>query len=247
MTSLPLRHRLTSTADTGLAFATGQLPLPPATAQDVIGFTRPDGIYERMQGIQADALHLDAAVQLHFPNPAPGSAQAAFKASWRGWYDNWRPLYETYAGPNPSRTARLGMLYPGRSDEFNEIVNKRQRQFEELLAEYNSQTRPNGQPVPQISSTAKPPSPSGGFALPWWFWLAGGVVLVGAGYLVYRKVREGQAKAKVAHKYAPALLERFLGPAGKPAYEYSQAGRDLDLVTSSPVARDLAIYEEGMP
>jgi hypothetical protein len=74
--------------------------------------------------------------------------------------------------------------------------------------------------------------------LPWYFWVLGGVALVGVSYIVYRKVQEGRAKVAYVHKQAPGLLEKWLGPAGKPAYEYSQAGRDAIAPRAGDRGRD---------
>lgn len=88
--------------------------------------------------------------------------------------------------------------------------------------------------------------------LPWWFWLGGGVLIASVGYVVYAKIQEGRAKAAYIHKHAPGLLERFIPGFGKPAYEYSQAGRDVASDPEPP--RDpepkpmtLAYYVENVP
>lgn len=191
--------------------------------QPVIGFTQPVAIYERMRMLYANALRLNADI-VYVSDPA-------FIAGWNAWLANYTPLYEKYAGPNSSSTAKALIVF--RSDEFSGQVAQLEAQFQSFLVDYNRQLKPDGSAVPQIMPQTDPGGEKG-FGLPWWFWVGGTALAVGAGWLVYRKVQEGKAKASYVKKHAPGILEKFLPGFGEEAYGYTQAGRDM-----SGSARDM--------
>lgn len=182
-----------------------------------IGFTAPDSTYDRMRMLNARAVHVNGNVANYVRDPV-------YKEAWNAWYNQWRPFYEKYAGPNAKLTTKSNVAL-FRSDELAAQQSAQEGQFESLLADYNQQRTIAGGLVPQIEYTAPTPVPTNN-ALPWWFWVGGGALLVGIGYLAYRKYQEGVAKKRVLEKYAPSFFEKYLGDWGKPAHEYSQAGRD---------------------
>lgn len=227
---MSLRHRMANTADAGLAFATqvhGQDSSLAGCAiprhQTSVGFTPPVAIYDRMDETNADAHRLDSNIRRYVRDP-----EGDFTGPWNAWLSNWRRFYDKYKHAGGKISAAF------RSDELDAEARKFHSELESFYESYNRQTSPSGQPVPPLTG----PAPVGetlqtGFGLPWWFWTLSGVALVGAGYIVYRKYQEGRAKARYIHRHAPTLLERYIPGFGKPAYEFSQAGRD-ETASSDP-------------
>jgi hypothetical protein len=221
---------LTKSSDLGLFFAAADQQARPTTfaaRQDNIsvGWTAPVSTYEKMRAINLDADRLDRNMNAFVSN-------VQLRADFNAWLANWRVLFNKYAGPDATFGDKfwLGMSSE-RSDALAQQAAEEDMRLRGFYALYNRERQPNGQPVPNlVDPPVLPPSPSGPLAsvgLPWWFWMVAGVGVVGLGYLGYRKYQEGKAKAGVAKKFGRGALTKYLGPMGEPAYEYSQAGRDV--------------------
>lgn len=223
--------QISSSADDGLRFVSEDMaarPSPFAKRGPVAPMqpwsTASTGIYmidveAKMDQINVSSTTLDGDVQRNVVDPF-------FRTSWDAWLASWRKYYA-----DTHRFLTRLLSNPFRADEINREVESRRLQLIGWYDGYAQQKGRDGLPVPSATgqSPIVPPTPKDektGAGLPWWFWLVGGALLVGVGYLVYRKIGEGRAKAAYVHKHAPGILERYLGPLGKPAYEYSQAGRD---------------------
>lgn len=236
---ISFHRRMSNTADVGLSFAMkahgqdsslGGKPVALVRYRDsnAVGFTPPVAIYDRMDETNADAVRLDKNIKAYVSDP-----EGDFVRPWEAWLANWRRFYDKYRHAGAKISAAF------RSDEVDREARQFHAQLESFYDSYSSQRTRAGTAVPAISG----PAPVGetlqtGLGLPWWFWTAGGVVLVGAGYLLYRKYQEGRAKARFIHKHAPNLLERYIPGFGKEAYGYSQAGRDMDYAPFSNEPRD---------
>lgn len=207
-------------ADNGLRFLAPNAQPRFAQAPVATGYIYPTRIYDRMRAINANAQRLDANMQAYVTN-------GALRAGWDdgaggGWYPAWKPFYERYAGPNASEWAKLGAAFD--TAELSAEVDRRERELDSLVAEYNTQRQPNGAAVPQIAALALAPLADESF-IPWWFWVIGGVAIAGAGWLIYRKVQEGRAKQRYAEG---KILPMFFGEEGaKTAQEFQSTGRDI--------------------
>lgn len=189
MNSMRRPSTLTETADAGLSFVApaGWTPAyAPMTRFPIpnTGFTAPTITYDLMRQIQARAQALDLLVNRYVADPV-------FRSSWGAWYEQaWEPFFEKYT---QSELARLGAAFY--SDELAQRAETFRQQLESFYADYNRQRQPDGQavpnagqPVPQVRPLPKPEggSLSSIFAVPWWTWVIGGVVVVGLGYVAYR-------------------------------------------------------------
>ena len=171
-------------------------PKPPAHAS--VGFTAPTDIYEVMRQIQtsAEALNPDVATNVMDP---------AFRQAWAAWFREWRAFFDANY-----RTFKT-LLH---TDELKAQVETYRLQLLSWYEGYARQTGPAGRPVPPphgVPPFRPPPSESGGESggsiLPWWAWVLGGVALVGAGYLAYRKYHELHAKRRALEtEVLPGLI-----------------------------------------
>lgn len=153
------------------------------------GFIAPATIYEKMRSIHADAERLNQNINAYVSDPV-------FRNSFLAWLSNWVPFYEKYAGPTPDTSAKLAAAF--RSEELNQQVEDERARLQSFYEQYQSQKRPDGSPVPGLPApNVRPPSPLPPppvSSTPWWFWVAGGALLVGVGYLVFKKVKAGESR-----------------------------------------------------
>lgn len=234
--TLPLRHRLTNTANTGLALAVSGFRTPSlaqrgspimsartlansgAPSRDIIGirWSISDWL-QRGRTLNTDAVAFDNLIRSRLPVTSPT------RASFFGWYDAWRPFYEKYIGPDAGNLAQANVSL--NYEEFDQALLRQKQQFDRIVQDFRTQPEAAGtsfQPTPDRPDTGKD-----GSGLPWWFWLGTGAVLVGGGYLVYKKYQEGKAKLAYLDKHAPAIIDRFVpGGQGQTIAEYGRAGRD---------------------
>jgi len=206
--------KLTDTANAGLRVAAPDI---------VVGYSKPGTIFSRMDLINTQAQTLDAHIRESV------AANTAWRQGWNKWLTEWNTFIATFAGPNASYWSRAGTLTPSGNDAFVSRVNIEEGQLDKFNQEYNAMA--GVQYVEPLPDTSVMTTGVGGSMLPWWFWVMGGIALVGVGYVVYRKVQEGRAKYTYARKQAPGLLKSFLGPElGQKAYDYHEAGRDYGAI-----------------
>ena len=77
-------------------------------------------------------------------------------------------------------------------------------------------------PVAVVYCDGMSQGPSGGTQHPL-LWLGAGVVLFGAGYLVYNRVQEGRRRIAFLNEYAPNIIDAVLPGQGKRIAEIGQA------------------------
>lgn len=185
--------------------------IAPPRPQDRIGFTAPTIIYDKMRAIEALRGELGQKITTFAGDPA-------FVGAWRAWEQRWIPFFQKYQTPGlGGDVGRLGAVFF--TDDLDGQVEEFRGQINAFYADYQRQRQANGQPVPR---PATPPLPrplgpagaGGGGGLPWWFWMASGVALVGGGYLAYRYyVNAQKLKAGIREEILPLVLPGGLGGA----------------------------------
>jgi hypothetical protein len=207
---------INQTADLGLRFAGSSMTKQSSPATGIYMID----VLPKMEQIKTSADALNEDVMRNVADPA-------FRQHWADWYATWNKYYTDVNG----LWSKL-FSNPFHANEIDRQVESFRLNLLGWYDAYRAQRTQNNIPVPAPSGQPPTPGKEPGkdtvtSGLPWWFWLLSGIAVVGVSYLVYRKVQEGKAKAAYAHKYAPGILTRYLGPLGKPAYEYTQAGRDV--------------------
>lgn len=151
-----------------------------------IGFTPPIAIYDRMDETNASALQLNnLVIKL-------AQSDSAFRASWpqtswNMWLADWKRFYDKYFYWQGKLSAAF------HSDEVNKQAEDKHSQLQSFYDTYNKQKLENGKAVPQVApptyrgDEGKDKRGGGTLDLPWWVWLAGGVVVTGSGYYAYRR------------------------------------------------------------
>lgn len=226
---------MAETSDLGLRFASADMVARPTAfskrgsgeiAQPSTGYIYQIDIDAKMKQVDTSALALAHDVQTNVGDLVFQKAYAAWFADWKAWYEQSQKLLMKLFS-NPFRTK-----------ELDDQTESYRQQLLGWYADYRNQKGHDGRtPVPPPSGQPPIPAPTpppddkggGGAGLPWWFWVLGGVGLVGLGYIAYRKYQEGVAKKHVLERYAPGIVKKHLGPFAEPALEYSAAGRDPEL------------------
>jgi len=226
---------MAETSDLGLRFASADMVARPTAfsrrepgevAQPSTGYIYQIDVDAKMKQVDTSALALAHDIQTNVGDPVFQKNYAAWLADWKAFYEQSQKL--------------LAKLFsnPFRTKELDDQTESYRQQLIGWYADYRNQKGHDGRtPVPPPSGQPPVPAPTppdgrGGGAsagLPWWFWVLGGVGLVGLGYIAYKKYQEGVAKKHVLERYAPGIVQKHLGPFAKPALEYSAAGRDPEL------------------
>ena len=172
----------------------------------------------RGRTLNTDAIAFDGFVK-RLPPSSPT------RGSFFGWYESWKPFYEKYIGPDAGSLAQSNVSL--NFEEFDQALLRYKMQFDSIVRDYNTLPEANNngkfQPTPDRPDTSRDRDGSG---LPWWFWLASGVAVVGGGYLVYQKYQEGRAKLAYLDRHAPDIIDRFVpGGQGRAIAEFGRAGR----------------------
>jgi hypothetical protein len=152
----------TKAANAGLSFAVYRdRPVPLARTG-----ARSGELYERMRKLEADAVKLDPLIRAQAQR---GRAAPSLLSAWNAWYAHWQSLYDAFVSQGGPLVTELP---------------QEERNFDAFVATYNA--TPGVAPVafaPRVVTTPEVPA----VGLPWYFWVAGGVAIVGVGYLIYRK------------------------------------------------------------
>ncbi len=200
--------------DLGSALMSGVTP-STSVVQPSTGWTSPSLIYDNMRMVNASATATDLDITTY-------SKSESLKAAWRTWFASWKTFFEKHQG----LYQKLGNAL--NTDELAAQVEQWRRSLGNLQATYAAEvnTRPLTNPVPGSFET--PPESKKGFSIPWWGWTLGGMLLVGAGWLVYKQVKELQAKKEALEKNVlPLVLSSQLGPQLGPAVAQAAAARDV--------------------
>lgn len=217
-------NRYAATADAGLhALTTQHLPPPVVVTNHevnrhaVIGWTWPSATRDVMDDVHAAADGLNLSIEQHVSDPT-------FNNAWDAWYKAWNEFYAKNAGRNVAK-----LFY---TDELARTVEAKRLQLEGWYAQYRTQRRPDGSPVPAAAgqSPVRPPLDQAhrpGHDLPWWLWALAGSAVVGIGYLGYIRARELQAKRQMIEtKILPQVLEKYVPGMGTELAEVA-AARDI--------------------
>jgi len=157
-----------------------------------------------MRQIESSAQDLGPKIETHVAN------DPAFVRAWEAWDRRWTEFYQKYQ----TDAAKAGAIFY--TDDLDRQVEAFRKEFLDFYGTYPSKLQANGQPVPRPA--APPPLPGerpprgkddGGWSLPWWVWVLGGVALVGAGYWGYLKYVELTAKRRAIET---RVLPRLIGP-----------------------------------
>lgn len=199
--------------DLGSALMSGVTPEPST------GWTSPSLIYDNMRLVNASAIATDLDITTHSKNEA-------LKQAWATWYSSWKQFFAKHQGIYQ----KLGNAF--HTDELAQQVEQWRRSLGNLQATYNAEgSVPRlTNPIPE-APFVKPPEEKSSFTVPWWAWTMGGVLLVGAGYMIYRQVKELQAKKEALEKNVlPIVLGAQMGPQLGPAVAQAAAARDPQMV-----------------
>lgn len=198
--------------DLGSALMSGVTP----SSQPSTGWTSPSYIYDNMRLVNASAVATDLDITTYSKNEG-------LKAAWKTWFASWKAYFEKHQG----LYQKLGNAF--HTDELDAQVEQWRKSLGNLQATYAAEPGVPAPTSPVPGSFEKPPEDkSKGFTIPWWGWTLGGVFLVGAGYLVYRQVKELQAKREALEKNVlPLLMTSQLGPQMGPAVAQAAAARDV--------------------
>lgn len=197
--------------DLGSALMSGVAPSaePPAT-----GWTAPSLIYDNMRLVNASAIATDLDIMMH-------AKSEGLKAAWKTWYASWKEFFKKHEG----FYQRLGNAF--HTDELAAQVEQWRRSLGSLQATYAAESGVPNLTNPVPGTFEKPPEDKKSFSIPWWGWTLGGVLLVGAGWMVYRQVKELQAKREALEKNVlPLVLGSQLGPQLGPAMAQAATARD---------------------
>lgn len=197
--------------DLGSALMSGVTPTsePPA-----VGWTSPSLIYDNMRLVNASAIATDLDITTY-------SKSEGLKAAWKTWYASWKAFFTKHEG----FYQRLGNAF--HTDELMAQVEQWRRSLANLQATYAAEVNVPNLTNPVPGTFERPPEDKKGFSIPWWGWTLGGVLLVGAGWMVYRQVKELQAKREALEKNVlPLVLGSQLGPQLGPAVAQAAAARD---------------------
>lgn len=229
-------------ANVGLRAQTGTNGVRRQPQRATVGWTSPTVIYQKQREIQVSAASLNGDIEANV-------RRAAFKASWKSWYDGWTEFFGKYQNDS---FAKLGAV-----TYTDALAAQTEAYRRQLLAWYDAYSREKDgdKPMPPPSSPAPPldpigpPQPSGGdedpflptpklpgLNVPWYVWVGVGAAVVGVGYLAYRHyvgvksdLRESQALLKeraVGMMLPPAPVARDPGyHALPPTYEQYRAGQ----------------------
>ncbi len=220
---------------------------PPAVSHPqphTTGWTAPTVIYAKMREIDPGARELNALFQANVRTKILLDA-------WNAWFPEWQAFFEKYQ----SAWAFSRWAVPFYSDDLAAQTEGKRQTYEKFRANYANERDAQGNPLPPPSSPIPAVLPNSkdredqesGITLPWWFWVLGGVALVGGGYYAYRVVKAGRqtlADTGAKQRALEGLLPRYLGPdLGKAAQARAPASSDpnppID-VAGDPLRRGLA-------
>lgn len=197
--------------DLGSALMSG---VTPSDAEPTTGWTSPSYIYDNMRLVNASAIATDIDITTY-------SKSESLKAAWKTWFAAWKAYFEKHQG----LYQKLGNAF--HTDELAAQVEQWRKGLGNLQATYAAEPGVPTPTNPVPGSFEKPPEDKKTFTVPWWAWTLGGVVLVGAGYLVYRQVKEMQAKKEALEKNVlPLLMSSQLGPQMGPAMAQAATAHD---------------------
>lgn len=199
--------------DLGSALMSGVAP-SDGGGQPVTGWTSPSYIYDNMRLVNASAVATDLDITTF-------SKSDGLKAAWKTWFASWKAFFEKHQG----LYQKLGNAF--HTDELAEQVEQWRKSLGNLQATYAAEPGVPAPTNPAPGSFEKPPEDKKTFSIPWWGWTLGGVFLVGAGWLVYRQVKEMQAKKEALEKNVlPLLMSSQFGPQMGPAMAQAATAHD---------------------
>jgi hypothetical protein len=226
---------LTRAADLGFGFAMGRAQRTlsgfPSGSGPMIGYTSASIISNDIQAVNIDAARLESLMTANV-------VDAPLRAAWAAWYADWQAFYEYHQ----SQFQRFNSLFY--SDTLAAQVEAKSRQLAALYADYNRVRNPATPPVP-VPNVKQPKAEDAareqsvtGWNIPWWVWMLGGVAVVGAGYLAYRKAQQlRRVKGALETGVLPGLI-------GQPLAKAAATRDPGPLVQGSPCASG---YEHGIP
>jgi hypothetical protein len=186
--------------------------------QPVTGWTSPSLIYDNMRLINASAVATDIDITTH-------SKSESLKAAWASWYASWKTFFAKHQG----LYQRLGNAF--QTDGLASQVEQWRKSLGNLQATYAAEPGVPGSTNPAPGSFEKPSEEKEGLSIPWWGWALGGALLVGAGFMVYRQVKELRAKKESLEKNVlPLLLNAQLGPQLGQAVGQAAIARDPQMM-----------------
>lgn len=165
-------------------------------------------VYDKMRTIERTAQDLGPKIMTYSTDPR-------FLAAWQAWDAQWTAFYQKYQ----TATGKLEAMLM--SSDLDRQTEEFRGQLLSFYDQYKAQSQASGQPVPPpvapeptpaqdaVPDAPNAPEKTAGWSLPWWFWLAAGVGVAGAGYAVYRYYVKAQATKRVIQR---EVLPGLIGP-----------------------------------